>query len=866
VTRGAGTTLLDLSYDYLRAGTSAGRTGRVTRVADNLDETGRKDRNYEYDRLGRLKKATGGDASAPVWEQNYTYDDYGNRKGVSSSGNVAALEAPAEPKTALPDAQVAQRVAPPEDLLRGDEARRAVSDGPTSAPLYGAAGGGGSTSFGSLLLSPPTDLKVTLSADARIRLTWVPPAGAANYRVERSASKNGPYTFVGTSATATLDDTNVSRGSAYLYRVCAAGSAGGCISSYSNTALGVAYTFDDDPIITMAEDPSGQQVTKVRALHVMQLREVVNAVRTLAGRGGAAWTNANITPQQSPIRADDVRDLRSALSEALADLGVSAPAYTDPTLATGQNGTTVRRAHVAELRLSATRGQGGPGGAASTPMPRDGLATVTYDGATNRITLAGFAYDDAGSLTRALSPSGVWVRYQYDAAGRLAKVKNDDEQTITKYTYGGSRRRLIAQHGDEGSNQRTYYIWAGDSVLAEFAESSAAPGALLWAKNNVYLTGRLLATQQSQPSGELLQFHHPDRVGTRLVTNPSSGTQFEQVTLPFGTALETDPVGGVSNVFTSYDRGGNTGLDYAVNRFYDSGQGRFTQVDPLGVGAWQLENPQSLNLYAYCANDPVNHTDPDGQFFGFLGSLFGAIGGFFLGLFGALRPNLYSFSFTFRNLPPFTFAFTPNFNQVAVGFAGIMVTVRNVQSQQLQQPGSQGQKKETEEEREIRTTVDDVRNILGSVNSCSSFFVSPTLALQALSGIKFTPGSAGPPGLGIHMSMPGGVPSGNVLYRVPNSATVNKGGPFFRGITFHEGKVVRTPWFGGYEPGSRRSRALQVLHELAHTIMVGTMPGTGRTPNPVWLIPNDGGIDGLSETNTKKIMKACKSQLDTLSN
>jgi RHS repeat-associated protein len=55
-----------------------------------------------------------------------------------------------------------------------------------------------------------------------------------------------------------------------------------------------------------------------------------------------------------------------------------------------------------------------------------------------------------------------------------------------------------------------------------------------------------------------------------------------------------------------------TGLDYAVNRHYDPQQGRFTQVDPAGMGATSLVNPQSLNLYAYCTNDPINHTDPDG--------------------------------------------------------------------------------------------------------------------------------------------------------------------------------------------------------------------------------------------------------------
>jgi RHS repeat-associated protein len=68
-------------------------------------------------------------------------------------------------------------------------------------------------------------------------------------------------------------------------------------------------------------------------------------------------------------------------------------------------------------------------------------------------------------------------------------------------------------------------------------------------------------------------------------------------------------------------------LDYAVNRHYDSQQGRFTQVDPIGMQSTSLASPQTLNLYAYCTNDPVNNTDPSGLgFFSWLGKLFKGIG------------------------------------------------------------------------------------------------------------------------------------------------------------------------------------------------------------------------------------------------
>jgi RHS repeat-associated protein len=123
--------------------------------------------------------------------------------------------------------------------------------------------------------------------------------------------------------------------------------------------------------------------------------------------------------------------------------------------------------------------------------------------------------------------------------------------------------------------------------------------------------------------GEYTEYHHPDRPGTRLVTNQSGGTSYEQMHLPFGNGLDAESTGLTGRRFTSYERSARTGLNYAQNRTYDPKHGRFTQVDPIAMGSVELSNPQTLNLYAYCTDDPVNYIDPSGLgFFSFLKKLF----------------------------------------------------------------------------------------------------------------------------------------------------------------------------------------------------------------------------------------------------
>ena len=251
----------------------------------------------------------------------------------------------------------------------------------------------------------------------------------------------------------------------------------------------------------------------------------------------------------------------------------------------------------------------------NSPIPRDGLANLSYNTANNRITTQGFEYDSAGNQTRALAQDGsTWLRFEYDAANRIQIVKRDDGTALQAFQYGSANARLMDY--DYGSGQLKIFASSGGTMLSEYTEFVSQQ--MTWTKSYTYLSDSQLSTiTPNGAGGETTEYNHPDRLGTRTITNQAAGTSREQTTLPFGTALNAESTGTNNpNRFTSYDRSAQTGLDYAINRTYDSRQGRFTQVDPIKMSAVSLGSPQTLNLYTYCGNDPINHVDPSGLFFG----------------------------------------------------------------------------------------------------------------------------------------------------------------------------------------------------------------------------------------------------------
>ena len=100
--------------------------------------------------------------------------------------------------------------------------------------------------------------------------------------------------------------------------------------------------FTDDPLVP--------GVTPVRAVHLLELRSRIDALRLRAGLPAFGWTDAQVVPGATPARAAHLLELRSALGEAYAAAGRPAPGYSDAVVTAGL--TAMRTVQLQELRAA----------------------------------------------------------------------------------------------------------------------------------------------------------------------------------------------------------------------------------------------------------------------------------------------------------------------------------------------------------------------------------------------------------------------------------------------------------------------------------------------------------------------------------
>jgi RHS repeat-associated protein len=237
----------------------------------------------------------------------------------------------------------------------------------------------------------------------------------------------------------------------------------------------------------------------------------------------------------------------------------------------------------------------------------------------NQITNSGFTYDSSGNGN--MTGDGLNT-YTFDAENRI--ITASAASGLFCYNYDGNGRRVEksqAQSGQlcssTGSQAPTPLVLYLRSVTGDTLAETDSTGNT----NNssyreyIFFQGRRIA--RSDPSSGNVYYYFADQVGnTRAVAivdptnSPTDGTVcFSADYTPYGQETDYSATCPQNYNFTGYERDVETGLDYAIARYYNSRLARFMSPDPLGG---DIDNPQSLNKYAYVTNDPCDLVDAAG--------------------------------------------------------------------------------------------------------------------------------------------------------------------------------------------------------------------------------------------------------------
>ncbi len=202
---------------------------------------------------------------------------------------------------------------------------------------------------------------------------------------------------------------------------------------------------------------------------------------------------------------------------------------------------------------------------------------ASFDPLTNRQN--GLSYDANGNVTA--NGAG------YDVENRLA----GDSTALYVYDHAGKRVEKRYQATEE------YYFYGigGQKLVTQVCQTTESGWGCGDRKYNVYFGGKLVASK-----GVVVV---TDRLGS--VRANSAGERMSYY--PYGEEKTTTADG--REKFGTYTRDSAT-QDYADQRYYAVGMGRFNSADPA-IGE-SPTSPAAWNRYAYANGDPIGLFDPNG--------------------------------------------------------------------------------------------------------------------------------------------------------------------------------------------------------------------------------------------------------------
>lgn len=214
----------------------------------------------------------------------------------------------------------------------------------------------------------------------------------------------------------------------------------------------------------------------------------------------------------------------------------------------------------------------------------------------------------------------VFSSYEYDKNGNMIispDLMNPLRKRIIRYNFENKPTHIYLNNADEGGLLASF-IYDGEGVRVK---KKAGAVETFYVNNNYeviaskpvkYIFAGNLRIAKIDENG--VAFFHKDHLGSSMLLT-RTGSEQKDLTLyrPYGLERTLpDQSDEKRYKFTDQELDGETGLYNYDARLYDPGLGMFVSADSV-VPDWT--DPQGLNRYAYCRNNPLIYTDPSGHVF-----------------------------------------------------------------------------------------------------------------------------------------------------------------------------------------------------------------------------------------------------------
>ena len=211
-------------------------------------------------------------------------------------------------------------------------------------------------------------------------------------------------------------------------------------------------------------------------------------------------------------------------------------------------------------------------------------------------------------MTTGVDTTVEYTTLEYNWDNMLRSGTKGTESLSLKYDPDGNRVKK-----QSGSNTRKYIVdIAGDSptILLELDPEDE----MRIKKTYIYATSQIIAQHDGDHTAGRYFYLH-DRLGSvRQIIDTSANVKNHYTYKPFGELYPApDSEETITNPFKFTGQFFDSEIDeyYLRARQYNPHINRFTTRDPV---FGRFKDPLTLHVYLYCLNDPVNCTDPTGQF------------------------------------------------------------------------------------------------------------------------------------------------------------------------------------------------------------------------------------------------------------